>query len=168
MDKGKEFCILDENNNFVDIVKHYPNPKKLEDFGVSEQSLDIPKPDLELIQNGHTARWDFEKENWIYTDHKSEEKNIHTNPNPMFYFRMARNNKLNEIDEYIIKKIQNGTYKVGTKLLQYKEDIYNLPEKIQNKDIEPPVLNSDISEYKKTKNPEDMIIFNWPTYKFRE
>ena len=53
--------------------------------------------------------------------------------------------------------------------MKYKDDVYNLPLRIENNEIEEPILVDDLSTYNKTKNPEDMIIFNhWPNYTFRD
>jgi len=164
---SKEVCILDENNYFIGTKILYRDPKNKERIEDSINSYDIPKPNLKFILDNIKAKWNFDNEEWIYEDNKPSKPFKSEELNPMYYFRLARKRRLEYIEKYVLAKIQSGTFTYPTKLKKYKQDIYELPLRIENGEIEPPAINEDLEKYNKTKDPEDMIIFDWPTFAFK-
>lgn len=166
MEKSKDVCILDADNYYIDSVRIFKNPKNKFSFSMPENTHDIPLPDYNMIKRNIKAKWDSENKVWNYVENENTQSLVNQ-ANPMYYFTMARKRRLEEIDDYIVEQSLKGTYKIPTKLEKYKNDVYSLPEKIKNNEVSAPEIKKENNTYAETKNPEDMIVFDWPTYAFR-
>lgn len=167
MDNFKTVCILDSDNYFKGTSIVFKDPKNKNNFAMMDSAYDIPTPNI--VDDNINAKWNFDSQSWEYENVGIANITPLDTPNPMYYFRLVRQSKLKEIDDYITKKIEDGEFNYEDELLKYKDDVYNLPLRIENNEIEEPILVDDLSTYNKTKNPEDMIIFNhWPNYTFRD
>lgn len=165
MEKSKGFCYLDSDNYFLFYKVLYRDPKKGEIIP-DDNAYEIPQPDMNHIVNGIKAKWNFKKKAWVYET--KPEENILLNLDPMYYFRIARKRRLDYVNEYIMNQVQKGIFTIDPKLTEYKNKVFNLPQLIEDGEINAPLITDDISKYKTTKNPEDMIIFNdWPEYNFK-
>lgn len=167
MNNFKTVCILDSDNYFKGTSIVFKDPKNKDNFAMMDNAYDIPNPNID--NENIKAKWNFDNEEWEYENNEITNVNFSENQNPMYYFRLIRLAKLKQVDDYIANKIENDNFEYDAELLQYKDDIYNLPLKIENGEIDEPVIVEDLSNYNITKNPEDMIIFNhWPQYTFRD
>lgn len=167
MNKVKNVCLLDQDNYFLENRFFYLDPKTKE-FKIPENGLEINPPDLNKLKLGHKAQWDKNKKEWVYDEIENNDTFIMKNLNPDYFFKIARTKKLQEVENYILDKFISGEVVIDEKLIEYKEKIYNLPKLIMENKIEKPQLKNDIELYKKTKNPEDILDFNWPSYSFEE
>jgi len=165
--KTIELCILDSNNYFVGTKIVHRDPKNKDTFGDAIDAHEIHKPDMNKILDNYKAKWDTKKNDWIYEDSKPKKPFDTNEMNPMYYFRISRQRKLDYVEEYVLQQIQKGTFTYPTKLKKYKQDLYDLPLMIENGNIEPPKINDNLETFNNTKNPEDAIIFNWPQFAFK-
>jgi hypothetical protein len=162
MEKIKKVCILDDENYFISQKTLYRNSRCSTTFGSLENSHEIPEPNLELLDDGYKAKWNFENSTWDYIDTKEEDPYSLMNNPPSYYFLMARMARLQEVQEQITEELLNGNFDNYESLMKYKNELYYLPEKIEKNEIDEPILVNDITKYRETKNPEHMITFNWP------
>lgn len=163
-----ELCVLDKNNYFIGTKIVHRDPKNKNKFGDAIDAHEIPKPDMAKILDNWSARWDTLKNDWIYEDNKPKKPFDQSKLNPMYYFRIVRKRKLDYINAYVLKQIQAGSFTYPTKLKKYKQDLYELPLKIEKGEIDPPHIEEDsLAKFNQTKNPEDIIVFDWPTFAFK-
>lgn len=167
MNKIKNICFLDDDNYFLENRNIYLNPKT-KSFKFEKNYYEIPSPDKNKLNDAFRAKWNFDINEWEYEDTKKKNLSISDSKNPMYFFRLAREIRLDEIDDYILKQVDNYDYEIDPKLLEYKEELVNLPRLIEENKIKMPEIKSDVSLYINTKNPEDVIDFEWPQYTFKD
>jgi len=175
--KSKSICILDSNNYFVKVSTIFID-KKRQDFPSVENGYDIQKPDLQKIRSDINlkALWNFEEETWSYETKEKiisedlnsvklekkviEEVAVAEQYDPMYYLRISRNMRLDESDEWLII-LHDKKKEIPKSLSEYRDKLRELPNKIEDKKIDPPKL-IEKDKIENLAHPDNFIEFNWP------
>src|SRR6056300_224700 len=99
--KSKELCILDENNYFVDVIKVFIDPKQEDQFAIPKSAFDIPYPNINYLDNGMVAKWNFDSKKWVYEEQSGSDSNFI--PDPLDILKVARDLRLRNSDFIILE-----------------------------------------------------------------
>ena len=163
MSKTKEFCILTNSGYFMDVVRVFEDPKEPGRFAGPENSYDIPYPNIDYVQEGMLAKWDFINKKWVYEDRDyGVEEHL---PDPLDILKVSRDLRLRQSDTLILDAIASGNTIIIEEIKEYRKQLREIVDNIQNGSFSTPVLKPNPNPFLAQKDPSELIIFNdWPTY----
>ena len=165
MAKSKFVVSLNEKNHFMGLKKTFFD-NRANTYSMIPNTYDIPLPDE---KEGYLSIWNFEEERWNYEKEISEEKEkfeeqVQTilRRDPMYYLKLVRNKLLLETDSIVLKYYQDKK-NVPESLKKYREELRDIPSKIENGTLEKPTYVESIETLiTQVVKPELLINFKWP------
>lgn len=165
MAKSKNVVVLNEKNHFMGLKKSFFD-NRANTFSIIPNTYDIPLPEE---KDGYFSIWNFEEKKWSYEKEVLEESDdleeqIQTvlRRDPMHYLKLVRNNLLLETDSIVLKYYQEKK-NVPESIKKYREELRDIPSKIENGTLEKPTYVESIETLiRQVVKPELLINFKWP------
>lgn len=160
---SKELCLLDSNDYFVDVVKVFVDPREPDNLAIPESAFDIPYPNIEFIDRGMFAKWDFQNKKWLYEEAGSSQQEYQ--PDPLDILKVARDMRLRNSDYVILEAIENSDNSKLEAIKEYRSELRVLVDRIMSGEYPQPILNPNPNPFIAKRDPAELIIFdNWPVY----
>ena len=163
MAESKEFCILTKSGYFMDAVRVFKDPRDPDRYAGPENSYDIPYPNIEYVQEGMLAKWNFDTETWSYEQRMyGVEEHL---PDPLDILKVSRDIRLRTSEAIMLDAIVSGNTAVIAEIQEYRQELKDLVDKIKDGTLPEPVLKVDPNPFLAQKDPAELIIFDdWPIY----